>query len=349
MQIKPEATIDVFTYPVTEQGVKLPCMWAVDELLRRTLPGTSKCEPIKELSAFDDLSFRQLCLHSLDNGFEGKSEVKIRFNPFNPNMQSEICMCAHDLPASVPTSDSAPEVIIIDDESVKTQRAKETKEKPEECLITINLNDVEQTTEVTDSEEAKSSSKRKVEIKRPSVTKVSKSESSKLKNRESSTRKDVLYQTIFRYLRKFYQFMFQRFTKVKGAEGEGSNNLRLFAEYMAKSFQENPSVQDLMIHIGSIIYPSNVQQLEQKIFGKQHKYPSNKAMCKAALSILKYREMIQKFNLDKLTDFFEDPIYRKLFHVYATSIQSGKFEMPRVMQKNKQTYLKTLEELLCDK
>lgn len=332
-------------------------MWAVDELLRRTLPGISKYEPIRELVSYEELSFSQLCLQSLEKGFESKCEEKIRFNPFNPNLPSDICMCAHDSLLNVTAPDTVPDVIFIDDDSMKTQPPQGMEDKPEECLVTINLNDIEQTTEVTDNEEVKSKPNKKAETKTASLTKVSKLPSSKsvkqtpklTEKRESSTRKDVLYQTIFRYLRKFYQFMFQRFTKIKGAETEGSNNLRLFAEYMSKSFQENPKVQDLMIHIGSIIYPSNVQELEQKIFGKDTKYASNKATCKVALSILKYREMIQKFNLDKLTDFFEDPIYSRLFHIYATSIQSGKFEMPRVMQKNKQAYLKTLEDLISAK
>jgi hypothetical protein len=85
----------------------------------------------------------------------------------------------------------------------------------------------------------------------------------------SSTRKDVVYQTIFRYLRKFYQFMFQRFAQTKGKQASKSHQLKLFTEYVHEIIGSSEiKIQDLMLHIGSIICPSNIQQLEQKIFVK---------------------------------------------------------------------------------
>lgn len=162
----------------------------------------------------------------------------------------------------------------------------------------------------------------------------------------SSTRKDVVYQTIFRYLKKFYQFMFQRFAQMKGSQGSKSHQLKLFTEYVHKLIGGTDiKIQDLMLHIGSIICPSNIQQLEQKIFVKGDSKGQEKARWKVALSILRYREMIQKFNLDKMKNFFKDPIYSRLFRVYSHAILSGRFQMPEIMQKNKCVYTETFRLL----
>jgi hypothetical protein len=162
----------------------------------------------------------------------------------------------------------------------------------------------------------------------------------------NSTRKDVVHQAIFRNMRKFYMQMFQRFYKVKGKEIEGGSHLKQFAAYMTQSMKgKQIQLHDMMLHVGSIIYPSNVQQLEERIFSQGPKKEQGKARFKAALSILKYREIVEKFNIEKMKAFLKDPIYQDLFKIYSSAVLSGKFQMTEVMQKNTDVYKEAFKEI----
>jgi hypothetical protein len=124
----------------------------------------------------------------------------------------------------------------------------------------------------------------------------------------------------------------------------------MFAEYMAKNVQADDSnIYELMLHLGSIIYVSNIKELEQRILRKENATEFNSAKNKAAISILKYRELIQKFTVDKMAFFFDDKIYSKLFEIYAKSVLSGKFQMPEVMNKHAEVYREAFRELINSK
>lgn len=63
-----------------------------------------------------------------------------------------------------------------------------------------------------------------------------------------STRCDVVYKTIFRYLRKFYQQMFQKFVQVKCNGLHKNQHLKLFCEGLVKTpAMQGVSLNELML------------------------------------------------------------------------------------------------------
>lgn len=353
MYLKPTPIYPSYYTKAQVNNMKLPSFSQIEEILKKAIPTTEKNEEIANIEISQSLSFK---------GLSTVKEVAI---------QKSDCVKINDCSAFTQVSDSFTKVNIQDKKLMDSiqlpidsfnqlsmnenmQKAQfDNKDEPQ--LIKIDLSDAENHSSTNEEFEKVAPKDAKLVVK-TSIQKTQKERDYFWRTTdifsgltETGTRRDVVYQTIFRYLRKFYQFMYQRFTKVKGAKVDAKQHLKLFSEYLIQSFKiSDVKTKDLMIHIGSIIYPANINQLEQKLSTLSSDNGSKKAQWKVALSILKYREVIQKFNLNRMTDFFMDHIYGHLFNIYSMSIMSGRFEMPEVMQKNKELYLKTFEGITKD-
>jgi hypothetical protein len=100
-----------------------------------------------------------------------------------------------------------------------------------------------------------------------------------------------------------------------------------------------------MVRLGSI-YSCNIKKLETVIYRKESTKTKLNAKNKVAIAILKYRELIQKFNLEKMATFFDDHLYFKLFEIYAKSMLEGKFPMPDIMKRNLEVYQATFKKMI---
>lgn len=161
-----------------------------------------------------------------------------------------------------------------------------------------------------------------------------------------STRCDVVYKTIFRYLRKFYIDIYHRFLKSKCSNVEKSQHLKLFCQGISKTpGMENLSLPTLMIAIGSIIYPSKMVQLKKKISTDGKSDPVAEAKQKVFDSIIKFRELITKFSLRKLVNLIKDETYSCIFEFYHLALKSGKVEIPDTMKSNFEVYSNAFEML----
>lgn len=334
---------------------KLPSMFEVQKLLKNDLPPLYSCVPIIDLEQ-DQVEVskcntpKKNCVVPQKLGTSDKKPQMIGFtnsaftsvsNKFKNNQESD------EEGSPIETTES---------HSEKGKNTQETfldeENTQEEYVIKINISTLEdnhsEVKHVSDIEmytqeinSVNSTLKRESEDLTESLSRTT--------SKTHSARRDVVYQTTFRYLRKFYQFMYNRFTKVKGEHYKGKKLLMMFAMYINDTFKlQNVNLVDLMIHIGSIIYPSNLQKLEQKLTNLKSSPESQKAKCQVALSILKFREITQKFNMEKMNDFLGDHINKCLFKIYLVAMQSGRYELPDIMQKNKEIYLKAFESINAD-
>lgn len=160
-----------------------------------------------------------------------------------------------------------------------------------------------------------------------------------------STRCDVVYKTIFRYLRKFYQQMFQKFVQVKCTGLHKNQHLKLFCEGLLKTpTMQGVSLNELMLCIGSIIYPSKMVQLKKKVADGEEE-PNSEAKQRVFDSIIKFRDLITKFSLKKLVDLLKGQTYGKLFDVYHLAIKTGKISKPETMISHDDVYMNAFATL----
>lgn len=334
---------------------KLPSMFEVEKLLKNDLPSLYSCTPIIDLD--EEVVAAPKCNTPKKNYFSTQNCAISKLGQSNSDYSSSAFTAVSNKVRNSHESeeDESPvETTESHSEKGKNTQASFTEDEntQEDCVIKINIStlneehyqvknvsDVEKYTEETSSVKStlKKGSEQPTELSSHSYAKC------------HSARRDVVYQTTFRYLRKFYQFMYNRFTKVKGEQYKGKKLLMMFAIYLNDTFKlKNVNLIDLMIHIGSIIYPSNLQKLEQKLANLKSSSETQKAKCQVALSILKFREITQKFNMEKMNDFLGDHINKCLFKIYLVAMQSGRYELPDVMQKNKEIYLKAFESINAD-
>lgn len=153
-----------------------------------------------------------------------------------------------------------------------------------------------------------------------------------------SSRCDVVYKSILRNFRRFYQTMFKQNTehsrKTKNEHLE--NNLRDFSRILRTlHFDESFSEEDLMFYIGSLICPLDIIKKKIKLPQMKEKYFTGRHKKEWVDKILMVHDALYKFSIQKVTDLMKNSYLAQLFKLYYETIQgTGSYDLSKAESKS---------------
>lgn len=164
-----------------------------------------------------------------------------------------------------------------------------------------------------------------------------------------STRCDVVYKTILRDFRRYYQDQFKSKSNMNYR-----NKSKQYLEYLqnfANEIIENNNLspidwEELIFHIGWLIAPNDMikfricQKINSGSLNKEKKIIASERQVKQV------HDWLYKFSIQKSMDLMKNNYYFLLFRIYYDKIQNGEIEMGETIRKNIDAYKNAFEMLL---
>lgn len=164
-----------------------------------------------------------------------------------------------------------------------------------------------------------------------------------------SSRWDVVYKTILRDFRRYFQSLFKE--RVNFSYRKKSRMFRQQLEefwntLMSSHFDQATNFQSVVFHVGSLICPNDMIKYKIHLVDSNGVPLSGKYKDTKLQDIKRVHDWLYKFSIQKAMELMKNKYYIKLFRVYYNSIINGSVEMTDTMNKNRQAYLKAFKMLL---
>lgn len=152
----------------------------------------------------------------------------------------------------------------------------------------------------------------------PSVLQISLGVS--LENTEEKSETLKLKENPLVLMRKFYQNLYVKFVKMIGKEEKSvkGKSLEKMAETLMKKFDpDGTSIQEVIVHIGSIIFPAKFNRRAYK------EIPKGSPQYKAQKLIGRFQSCMYFFTNKKFSLFLSSKINNYLYNIYSAHAHTG--------------------------
>lgn len=156
---------------------------------------------------------------------------------------------------------------------------------------------------------------------------------------QSSTKTPVPLRStdnVLQHMKHYYQMLYSKLAQVHGKTQKSKRKLLLLmAQQIAKRYNlTDISLHEIVIHLGSIIYPS--KKLKNFKIGVEinSKEKPKEALRKAELLIIKFHKALFQFSAERLSSLLESPAYRALYEVFCQNLEFYEMKKEDVVPVN---------------
>lgn len=164
-----------------------------------------------------------------------------------------------------------------------------------------------------------------------------------------STRCDVVYKTILRDFRRYYQEQFKSKSNLnyRNKSKQYKECLENYAnEIIVENNLSTNDLEELIFHMGWLIAPNDMvkfricQRINSESLNKETKIIASERQVKQV------HDWLYKFSIQKSMDLMKNNYYFSLFRIYYTKIQNGEIEMSETIRRNIDAYTNAFDMLL---